>query len=292
MRFTPGSKPEIDSFAGWEAEGDFSAAATSERLAAEVRSVQAVLSTHVPVVAEGDWSDVEIDLPAARAQSRRNKVRFRRFKTGFSAATSKLPDPSIADAVTALDLSRSADSLLRTIRLQEIIRSADTGPELRRWASRSSLFDMLVLDFLSDSDAEERFVGEAAELQSPFLELGDVVVAFTILVHMHAQGAVGTASGSKVEPEPQNRPFAPDPEEILRSTTVAQVVLRGNASPSLRKMLSRSELFRMSVQDFLEENDAELLFRDAKGMNLRIFCELGDLVTEFTSKVHSRQSRL
>ena len=291
MRSFPGSAPDEGSFDAWEAEGDFNAVATSECLAAAVRGVQAVLTTHVPVVTESDWADVVIDLPEGRGKSRRSKVRFRRFKPDFAMANRKLPAPSIADAVTALDLSRSADSLLRTVGLREIIKSADTGPELRLWSSRSSLFDVPVLDFLADSDAEERFVGDAAELQSSFLELGDIVNAFTILVHEHAQGADDAASGGTTGQEPLVQKLVSDPGELLRSTTVAQIVLNSQASPALRKVLSRSELFRMSVQDFLEENDAELMFRDVPGMGLRIFCELGEIVTEFTSKAHSAQRR-
>ncbi|WP_162938880.1 hypothetical protein [Brevundimonas naejangsanensis] len=290
MSFLPEIAPDEDGLDGWEAETDFNGVATSQSLTAAVREVQKVLSAHVPVVEDEDWTDVEIELPIGRRQSRRSKVRFRRFRSGFSAATRNVADPAIADAVTALDLSRSADSLLGTIRLREIIRSADTDAELRRWASRSSLFDVSALDFLADSEAEERFVGDSAELQSAFFELGDVVNAFTILVHRHAQAEADTGSDSTVEPDPLNRRLAPDPGAVFRSTTIALVVLNGQASPALRKVLSRSDHFRMSVQDFLEENDAEILFRDVPGMNLQIFCEMGELITEFISGVHSRQS--
>jgi len=67
-------------------------------------------------------------------------------------------------------------------------------------------------------------------------------------------------------------------------------VLKTKASPVLRRALTRSRQFGMSVAAFLQENDGEALFRRTAGLPTSAYLELSDLVNDYVSQVHHSAS--
>ncbi len=204
--------------------------------------VQTQLSDHHVESQDEDWSDVLIVLPPSRRRTisnsgrERDSVRFRRLRNGRSTSRG-LPAPRLEDAIVALDLSRLPDELLNSVTLTQVIRSADTSPELRKCVSRSRLFEMRADEFLADDDGEARFLEVPGLEIEDYLELADLMNAFTILVHqeagrIHADPEGGPAPGAR-EPAPHQQALPArtrfrDPELVLACEHACNVVpLRG-----------------------------------------------------------------
>jgi hypothetical protein len=195
------------------------------------------------------------------------------------------------DAVVALDLSKDPDQTLRSVTLAQVIRSADTSLELRLCVPRSRLFSMTAAAFLADDEGEARFRGAPGMETDDFLELADLMNAFTVLVHQETARhvrppPVAPSGAAEVPAEAAGPPEARDPGEVLEGTALALIVLSGNSSPALRRALSRTDRFRMSAAAFLQEDDGEAIFRDAADLDAKTYLELSDLVNDFTERLY------
>jgi hypothetical protein len=282
------SKETEGSWESWAAEDEAAAPETDRGVLAAVTELQARISASQASDLDQDWSDVVIELPArptVGGGSRGGRsVRFRRLRKGV-APRKRSVEADVRDALIALDLSRPPDIVLGEVTLRQVIRSADTSSELRRCVGRSKLFDMSASTFLADDDGEARFIRGAGIEPRDYLELADLMNAFTVLVHQEArrESAEEAAPPGEARAEPATPSRAP--EEVLATTSLAQIVLNASSSPGLRQALARSVRFDMSAAEFLQEEDGEAIFRDAAGLRSNTYGELSDLVNDFTTFV-------
>lgn len=295
LHAAPAASPPImaddsDGLDLWETEAVPVAPHDDERLRISAAAAQEQVGRHQARGLDADWSDVVVELPASRRKGRspgraRDSVRFRRLRKGASAR-------SLQDAMVALDLSRTPDELLNVVTLAQVIRCADTSIELQSCARRSDLFSMCTAEFLADDDGEARFLEVPGLGIEDYLELADLMNAFTVLVHREAAVQHHPPAVAPGRPE-MRRPLhaARDPDEILGTTLLAQIILSASPSALLRRTLSRSERFNMSAAAFLQEDDGEALFRDVPGLGVQGYIELADLVNDFTARVYQDAQR-
>lgn len=300
----------------WEVQTDLAPQADDGATLAGAAAVQMRIAGHQATSGDQDWSDVLIDIPASgrsrtsRSSRARGSVLFRRLKDSGTpgvpraarmARANGVSLPELEEAMVALDLSRGPDEILETTTLAQIVRGADASLELRRCLTRSDLFAMSAAEFLADADGEARFCQAQGIDVDDYLELADVINAFTVLVHReanHDQLRQAVRDGARTGPliaAPANEPDVPfpDPDEVLRTTTLAQLVLNAASSTLLRKALRHNELFSMSATDFLLDDDAERKFCEQGKMDLKTYLELDHLVNAYTLVLHhnTRRSR-
>jgi hypothetical protein len=267
----------------WEAEPDAQLRAADDETLTAVKAVQIQIAGHEATTSDEDWSDVIIDIPvsarrSARGPRARRTVVFRRLKGGrvpgisranHSTRPTSLSLPDLENAMVALDLSQGPDEILGTMTLAQIVRGTDASRELRSCLPRSDLFNMTAEAFLADSDGETRFCQVPGVDVDDYLELSDLINAFTVLVHREAsQDRPGQPWRDIDSPPPLTPPEAandpetpdPDPDEVLQRTNLAQVIVASNSSAALRKVALKSKLFKMTAADFLVEDDAEKSF--------------------------------
>ena len=297
----------------WEVEAEIFLPADDRAILAEAARIQIQIAQHYAPGSDEDWSDIEIEIPDygrrrdwARA---RHHVRFRRLTDGKEAAVAKVARPNqraqprkpeAEDEIVALDLSQGPDEILRSMTLAQIVRGTDASAYLRRCVPRNDLFRMTASEFLEDADGEARFCKVGGINVDDYLELSDLVNAFTVLVHRDAnqESAAPAWAASQRSTPVQIPPKADDefvtegdPEERLRLATLAHVVINGRSSPNLRKALQRTELSAMSVYDFLLEDDSERKFREQANFSTKDYLELDVLVNAYTTVVHEDAKR-
>ena len=280
----------------WEVEADAERPAQNADILARAVAQQKRFDTHTAVDVDEDWADVVIELPKserrmASPHRSRSSVRFRRLRMGVASRQSQVA-LGLHDAMVALDLSRSADDILHAVTLAQVIRSADTSPDLRRCVPRSQLFGMTAADFLSDDEGEAKFLRTPGLKVDDYLELSDLLNAFTVLVHQEAgrgdpAGAPVPASDRPIAalPEDAPGPARRDPDDVLAKTFLSQIVLASGSSSTLRQALARTDLRNMSAAAFLQEEDGESLFRNTASLAPRTYLELSDLVNDFTTRL-------
>lgn len=278
----------IDEADGWEALEEIQPVFPEHQAAVDsARKLQAALTAHEVIDTDADWSEVVIELPDA-SQGRRSRVAFRRLSTPLRPSKT-LP---------ALDLSKSPEELLATVTLAQVIRSSDASALLLACVARSVLFNMTALDFLADGDSEERFQTVPGLRLREYFEIVDTLNAFTMLVHGAATGtgfvyAPSDASAHSREPVRQARAPAPaetderSSEDVLKDTRLGQLILK-HGSPALQRALRGLEGFNLSVQAFIEHDDAEAFFCSRRSMSTALYLELSDLVSDFTTETLSR----
>ncbi len=281
---------DADDADGWEAiEQSQPVFSEHDYLLEGARRLQSAISDHQAVDTDVGWSEVVVELPDA-SRGRRSRVAFRRI-SGPQRSSKTLP---------ALDLSKSPEELLSTVSLAQVIRSADASALLLACVAQSALFNVTALDFLADADSEERFQTVPGLRLREYFEIVDTLNAFTILVHGSATGTGFVYRPSQLstlveEPvthtrataEPVQRPPTRSPAEVLENTLLGQIVL-GRGSPALQRALRSSGGFNLSVQAFLEHDDAEAFFCSDRGMSMGIYLELDALVGEFTTRTLNR----
>lgn len=284
----------------WEAEEEAWAPENDSQVLTRAVDLQEKITAHRAQDVDDDWSDIVIELPRSQRRAgagsarARSSVRFRRLRVGQTrqAALSEASAARLEAAVVALDLSRPADAILHEVTLAQVIRSADTSKELRKCVSRSKLFDMCAAEFLADDDGETRFLGVPDLEVDDYLELADLMNAFTVLVHREAShDRFDRDAEFETGGQNSNSPEIPaqtniDPEEKIRKTSILQVLIVNNSSSKLRKAISISEYASMSVAEFLQEEDGEALFRENAHIDTRGYFELSDIINDFTEDVY------
>jgi hypothetical protein len=152
---------------------------------------------------------------------------------------------------------------------------------------------MLATDFLADDNGEEKFRRVPGLEVDDYLELCDLMNAFTVLVHQEAGRVSSPGPGTAapdgplaVSRDPPQRAVRRDPDEVLAGTPLSQIVIAGSSSPALRRAIARTDRFGMSAAEFLQEEDGEAIFRSAAGLDPKSYLELSDLINEFTRQLY------
>lgn len=277
-----------DNADAWEVQEETAPSFTSNQEAiSTARKVQSAFSTHVATDTSVDWSEVVVELPQV-ARGRRTTVSFKRLIDGR---------PTALNSVQALDLSKSPDDILATVPIRHVIRASDASNSLLNCIDHSSLFMMSALEFIIDSESEAKFMTVPFLGLREYLEIIDLINAFTILVHCSATGSgsevpssdrysqrLNSAQVSVSQTLAQKVNPHKTPADILARTLLAQIVLR-RGSQALRQAMRRAECFKMSTQAFIELDNAEAVFCSVKGMNLKLYLELCELVNDFIASV-------